>query len=544
MVTKESNDFDAIVIGAGFSGLYMLYRLRELGLSVRVFERGDGVGGTWYWNRYPGARCDSESMYYCYSFDPKLEQEWHWTERYPRQPEVLSYLNHVADRYSLRKDIQFDTSVESVTYDETYNRWIVRTDAGADVTAKYCISAAGCLSDTNRPKFKGDASFRGAIYHTARWPHKGVDFTGQRVGIIGTGASGVQSIPVIAEQAAHLTVFQRTPGFTLPAENRPMDPAYERQWKANYREFWRKSWESARGFPFPVSDKLALDASEEERKQAFESAWGAGGFVFMFGTFRDLVLNEEANKTAADFVRSKIDAVVRDPAVADMLKPTTYPIGTKRIPLETDYHKTFNRPNVTLVDLRRTPIDEFVPTGIRTVDRQFDLDAIVLATGFDAMTGALRSLNIKGRAGACLNDKWSEGPRTHLGLAIAGFPNLFTITGPGSPAVLSNMPVSIEQHVEWISNCIRYLEAHGVSTIEAEEDAQNAWMAHVNEVANRTLMPKAASWYMGANIPGKPRVFMPYLGGVGNYAKKIREVAANGYEGFTLDRTAAMSKTA
>jgi cyclohexanone monooxygenase len=530
-----SNDFDAIVIGAGFSGLYMLYRLRECGLAVRVFEKGDGVGGTWYWNRYPGARCDSESMYYSYSFDPELEQEWHWTERYPGQPEILSYLNHVADRYDLRKDIQFETTVKSVIYDEARNHWIVRTDNGTAVTTKYCITAVGCLSDANRPRFKGEESFGGAIYHTGHWPHESVDLAGKRVGIVGTGASGIQAIPVLAEQAMHLTVFQRTPNFTIPAENRPLDPEFERQWKANYRAWRQKGRESAAGIPYTASEKPAVEASPEERAQAYEAAWGAGGFIFLFGTFGDLLVNEEANKTAADFVRAKIDAIVRDRAVADMLKPTTYPLGTKRLPLDTDYYKTFNRPNVTLVDLRRTPIEELVPAGIRTTDSMFDLDVIVFATGFDAITGALYALNIEGRGGARLNDAWSEGPRTYLGLLVAGFPNLFTITGPGSPSVLSNMPVSIEQHVEWIADCIRHLEAHGIATIEARQDAQAAWTAHVNEVAHTTLFPRAASWYMGANIPGKPRIFMPYIGGVGNYARKIQEVAANGYEGFALD---------
>lgn len=534
--TNVARDFDAIIIGAGFSGLYMLYRLRQLGLSVRVYEKGDGVGGTWYWNRYPGARCDSESMYYSYSFSPELEQEWHWTERYPRQPEVLRYLNHVADRFDLRRDIQFGTCVESAIFDESDNRWVVRTDGGTEVSATFCITAVGCLSTANKPRFKGHESFLGQTYHTGDWPHDGVDFTGKRVGVIGTGASGIQAIPVIAEQADHLTVFQRTPNFTVPAENRPMDADFERQWKASYREWRTRGRESAAGIPYPVSEVSALDATEEERKSAYQAAWGAGGFRFVFGTYCDIVTNEDANETAARFVRSKIDEIVHDPAVAEMLKPTSYPFGTKRLPLDTDYYKTFNRPNVTLVDLRKSPIEEFVRDGIRTRDGVHVLDIIVFATGFDAMTGPLFSMDIRGKGGVRLTTKWAEGPKTYLGLGTAGFPNLLTITGPGSPSVLSNMPVSIEQHVDWIADCIKYLRQHQFSTIEATEPAEKEWTEHVNEVASYTLYPKAASWYMGANIPGKPRIFMPYVGGVGNYRKKCDEVAASGYSGFALTR--------
>jgi cyclohexanone monooxygenase len=528
--------YDVVVIGAGFSGLYMLHRLRGLGLSVRVFEQGDGVGGTWFWNRYPGARCDSESMYYSYSFDPDLEQEWQWTERYPGQPEILRYMNHVADRYDLRRDISFNTRVTSTVYDESQNSWVITTSDGGEVTAKYCVTAVGCLSAANKPEFPGADEFEGDSYHTGDWPPTGVDFTGKRVGIIGTGASGIQSIPVIAEQAEHLTVFQRTPNFTIPAANRPLDPEFERQWKEDYREWRRKGRESMSGIPYPVSEASALDATDEERRKVFESAWERGGFSFLFGTFADLVATEEANKTVADFVRDKIDEIVQDPAVAEMLKPTTYPLGTKRLPLDTDYYKTFNRPNVTLVDLRTSPIDKVTATGIRTADQEYELDIIVYATGFDALTGPLYNLNIRGRNGMPLQEKWAEGPRTYLGLGTAGFPNLFTITGPGSPSVLTNMPVAIEQHVEWVADCIKNLEKEGVQTIEATREAEEAWTDHVQEVANQTLYPKAASWYMGANIPGKPRIFMPYIGGMHNYEKKCEDVATKNYEGFQLTR--------
>jgi cation diffusion facilitator CzcD-associated flavoprotein CzcO len=525
---------DAIVVGAGFAGLYMLHRLREQGMSVHGYEAGAGVGGTWYWNRYPGARCDSESMYYSYSFLPELEQEWPLEERYPGQPEILRYLEHVADHLDLRPDFTFNTRVTSADWDEAANRWTVRTQDGTQVSATYLVTAVGCLSTANKPQFPGADRFAGRSLHTGDWPREPVDFTGLRVGVIGTGASGIQAIPVIAEQAAQLTVFQRTAQFTIPAANGPLDPQLARLWKQNYPEWRRRGRFSAGGIPYPVSGMSALDASAEERRAAFEAAWDQGGFMFAQGTFYDLVISEEANQHAADFVRSKIDEIVRDPAVAQLLKPTTFPFGTKRLPLDTDYYQTFNRPNVSLVDLRATPIEEITPAGIRTAAGTRELDVIVYATGFDALTGPLLALGITGRGGQALADAWADGPRTYLGLAVPGFPNLLTITGPGSPSVLSNMPVSIEQHVEWISDCIAYLRDHEIAAIEAGPDATAAWTDHVQEVASHTLFPKAASWYMGANIPGKPRLFLPYLGGVGNYRLKCAEIAASGYPGFDL----------
>lgn len=530
---ESAGDFDAVIVGAGLSGLYMLHRLRGLGLSARVYEAGSGVGGTWYWNRYPGARCDIESMDYSYSFSDELQQEWRWSERYAGQPEILRYINHVADRFDLRRDIQFNTRVTAAVFDETPQRWGVTTDGGDNVSARFCIMAAGCLSTAQVPNLKGLETFTGRWYHTGNWPHEGVDFTGQRVGVIGTGASGIQSIPIIARQAAHLFVFQRTPNFTIPAWNGPLDPEHERRLKANYAEHRRKNRESRAGFVVPVGEKPALEATPDERECAYEARWARGGFGFT-SAFADIGTNRDANETAAAFVRAKIRAIVRDPAVAEALSPQDHPIGTKRLPLDTDYYDTFNRDNVTLVDIRNAPIETITPTGLRTRDTAYALESIVFATGFDAMTGTLLNMDIRGRDGGTLKEKWAAGPRTYLGVAVAGFPNLFIITGPGSPSVLSNMIVSIEQHVDWIADCIAYLYAHDLTGIEATVEAEDAWVAHVNEVADTTLYPLANSWYVGANIPGKPRVFMPYVGGVGTYRQKCDAVAANGYEGFTL----------
>jgi cyclohexanone monooxygenase len=525
--------FDAVVIGAGFSGLYMLYRLRELGLSTRVYEAGAGVGGTWYWNRYPGARCDSPSVHYSYSFSPELEQEWEWTEKYPRQPEILRYLNHVADRFGLRRDIQLYTRVLSVIYDEGSNLWMIKTDQGDQVTTRYCITAVGCLSTPNTPKFPGFASFQGQVYHTGQWPHEGVDFSGKRVGVIGTGSTGIQVIPQIARQAAHVTVFQRTPNYSLPARNRPLTPEEKASIKANYRQLRQTDRESAAGFTITRNEQSALEVTAEERQKKFEEVWAIGGFQVL-ASFADIGINLESNTYMADFVRAKIGETVHNPEVARLLMPHDHPIGTKRICIDTGYYETYNRENVSLVDVRTSPIEEITPTGLRTKDAEYELDAIVCATGFDAMTGALFNMEIRGKDGQLLKEKWADGPRTYLGVMTAGFPNLFIITGPGSPSVLSNMTVSIEQHVEWIGDCIQYMREHHCSSIEPEIEAENAWVAHVNEVASFTLFPRANSWYLGANIPGKPRVFMPYVGGVGNYRIKCQEVADKGYEGFCL----------
>ncbi|GGO72902.1 flavin-containing monooxygenase [Nonomuraea cavernae] len=524
---------DVAVVGAGFSGMYLLHRLRELNLSAIVFEAGGDVGGTWYWNRYPGARVDVESLAYSYSFSEELEQEYEWQERYPTQPEILSYARHVADRFDLRRDIFFETRVTAASYDEQDKTWLVRTGHGDEVTARFLVMATGCLSSSKLPEIPGLDRFEGPTYHTAHWPHEGVDFTGMRVGLIGTGSSGVQSIPVIAEQAAELTVFQRTPAYSLPARNRTLRPDEIADMKANYRAFRQAQRESGFGVPTPIPEKSALEVSEEERDAAFERAWESGSLVNLLTAFHDLSIDQAANDTAKRFIHRKIHQIVADPRTAADLCPE-YPVGTKRPCLDTDYYETFNRPHVRLVNLRRTPLVEITDRGVRTSDEEYAFDAIVYATGFDAMTGALTNVDIRGRGGASLKEAWSAGPRTYLGIGSAGYPNLFMITGPGSPSVLSNMVVSIEQHVDWVIDAIEHLDRQGLRTIEPTEEAQDAWVDHVNLIAGATLYPKANSWYMGANVPGKPQVFMPYAGGVGEYRKTCDEVAAQGYKGFAL----------
>ena len=534
----DTNDVDVAIVGAGFAGMYMLHRLRGMGLTARVFERATDVGGTWYWNRYPGARCDVESMQYSYSFDPVLQQEWQWSERFASQPEILRYASHVADRLDLRRDIQFNTSVTSATFNAATDRWDIATDRGDRVSAQFCVMATGCLSTSRQPDFKGLERFRGKTYHTGNWPHEGVDLTGLRVGVIGTGSSAIQAIPVIAEQAKHLTVFQRTPNFSIPTRNRPMDAEYEQSWKQVYPERRAVARTLRAGVITELNDKSAMSVSADERRQTYEERWKLGGTSFM-AAFNDLSVNKASNDTAADFVRAKIREMVKDPAVAEILLPHNHPIGTKRICVDSHYYETYNRDNVTLVDVRAAPIEEITETGVMVGGKVYDLDVIVFATGFDAMTGTLIAINPHGRDGATLADEWEAGPRTYLGLMSAQFPNMFMITGPGSPSVLSNMIVSIEQHVDWVADCLSYMRGHGLSLIEPQREAQDAWVEHVNEMAFRTLYPTANSWYMGANIPGKPQVFMPYIGGVGAYRVKCDEVAAKGYEGFKLSEKSA-----
>ena len=532
-MSAPTRNFDVIVVGAGFAGLYMLHKLRGLGLSARVIEAGDGVGGTWHWNRYPGARVDINSHEYSFSFDPELEREWRWSERYAPQAELLEYANHVADRYELRRDIQLETRVASATWDEDSSRWTVETDRGDELSARWVVMATGCLSVPKTIDISGIEDFEGTIHRTFEWPREGVDFTGQRVGVIGTGSSAVQTIPLVAEQAAQLTVFQRTPSYCSPAHNAPIDPAEYVDWDANrdaYRAAARAEPVAAR---FDTRETLALETPPEECSAELERRWAIGGLQLTSG-FADSLSDPQANKVAADFVADKIRATVQDPATAERLIPTTYPIATKRMCVDTGYYATFNRPNVELVDLRATPIERVTASGIRTSAGEFPLDAIVFATGFDAMTGALERIAIRGRDGRSLADAWAHGPRTYLGLTVAGFPNLFTVTGPGSPSVLTNMIMSIEQHVEWIADCIAWLGDHGRSTIEASPEAEAAWVAHVSEVAAPTLFPLANSWYMGANVPGKPRVFLPYVGGFPAYVEACNDVVANAYRGFAL----------
>jgi cation diffusion facilitator CzcD-associated flavoprotein CzcO len=535
---RDTDRYDAVVVGAGFAGMYMLHRLRQLGLRAHVYEAGTDVGGTWYWNRYPGARCDIESMEYSYQFDDQLQQEWEWSERYAPQPEILSYAKHVADRFDLRRDIEFDTRVEAASFDETSRRWTIRTDAGAEVTAQYLIMATGCLSSTNIPDFDGLDSFEGPTYHTGRWPHEGVDFTGQRVAVIGTGSSAIQLIPIVAEQASELTVFQRTATYAVPAHNRPLDPQEQAAIKADYRGLRARNalTMTAFGSRTPGNEESALLVEPDERRRQFEQRWEQGGLPFL-GAFGDLLFSAEANDLAAEFVRGKIRDIVDDPAVAELLSPKTV-IGCKRMCVDTGYYAAFNRPNVHLVDVSSEPIDGITPRGVRVGDAEYEVDCIIFATGFDAMTGALLAIDIKGRNGQTLRDAWAAGPTTYLGLSVVGFPNFFTITGPGSPSVLTNMIPSIEQHVEFIADCIAYLRDHDFATIEASQEAQDAWVEHVNMIADLTLYPTCNSWYLGANVPGKPRVFMPLLG-FAPYVERCNEVVAKGYEGFRFEPTAA-----
>ena len=530
----DAKTYDVVVVGAGFAGMYMLHRLRWLGLSVRVYEQGGDVGGTWYWNRYPGARCDVESMQYSYSFSDELQQEWDWSERYAPQPEILKYANHVADRFELRTDIQLDTRVDQAAFDESANQWSVTTSDGKTVTTKYVVLATGCLSNARMPDIKGLADFKGKVYHTGHWPHQRIDFTGQRVGVIGTGSSAIQSVPVIAEQASHLTVFQRTANFSIPARNAALTAEEREAFRSKYPEIRRFAREEARnGIYTEMPDRGALDDGDNERRARYEQRWTRGGLTFM-SVYNNLALDKAANDTAADFVRHKIAEIVKDPQTAKLLQPNNHPIGSKRICVDTDYFATFNRSNVTLVDIRSNPIEEILPSAVRAGGKDYEVDALVLATGFDAMTGSVAKIDIRGRNGQTLNQKWAEGPKTYLGLMSSGFPNLFIITGPGSPSVLSNMIVSIEQHVDWITDCIAYMRGRDLDAMEAKQDAEDNWVTHVNEVAHTTLYPQANSWYMGANIPGKPQIFMPYIGGVGAYRQICNDVAAKGYEGFTM----------
>jgi len=528
-----SGELDVAVVGAGFAGLYMLHCLRGLGMSAVAFEAGGDVGGTWYWNRYPGARCDVESLQYSYAFSDELQREWSWSERYAAQPEILAYARHVAARLDLRRDIRLATRVVSAVLDEAAGRWTIRTDRGDAVRARFCVMATGCLSVPRAPDLPGLGTFRGGVYHTGAWPHEPVDFSGQTVGVIGTGSSAIQAIPLLARQADRLIVFQRTPNYSVPAHNRPLTPESQRTWKASCREHRRRALESRNAILYVPNDVSALAVDEAERQRVYEARWRDGGIPFM-AAFNDLLLSEGANETAAEFVRAKIRSIVRDPAVAERLTPRDYPIGTKRICVDTGYFETFNRANVALVDLRRAPIEAVTPAGLRTRDASHGLDSIVFATGFDAMTGALLAMDVVGRAGRTLRAAWADGPRGYLGLMVAGFPNLFTITGPGSPSVLSNMLVSIEQHVEWVRDCLAHLRARDVAVIEATAEAEEAWTEHVREVGERTLYPRANSWYVGANVPGKPRRFMPYIGGVPAYRRRCEEIAARGYEGFRL----------
>ncbi|WP_342544111.1 NAD(P)/FAD-dependent oxidoreductase [Lysinibacillus sp. FSL W7-1291] len=541
MSSQTIKEVDAVVLGAGFAGLYMLHQLRSKGFSTIVCEAGDGVGGVWYWNRYPGARCDIESIYYNYTFSKELYEEWTWTSRFPEQAEILRYLNYVADRFQLRTDIQFNTRVTAAHFDEERHKWIVYLNDGQHILAKYFITGIGCLSAANVPNIHGLQQFSGNWYHTGHWPHEKVDFTGKRVGIIGTGSSGIQAIPVIAKEAEQLTVFQRTPQYTIPARNHPYDENFIKETKQNFEALKQSMRNSISGTPFAQNQQSAMEDSDDKRMAVFEKAWAQGGFAFA-ATYDDLLTNEQSNEKAAEFIRSKIRQIVKDPVVAEKLCPK-YMYGTKRQVLDSDYFEAYNRENVVLVDVKESPIKKITETGIQTTDEHYDLDRIIFATGYDGMTGPLFKIDIRGRNGETLKEKWEDGAsvQTYLGLTTAGFPNLFMITGPESPSVLVNMPIAIEQHVEWIAQCIDYLREHDIDLVEPNKEAEEAWSKHCREIANTTLYVKGDSWYTGANIEGKPRSFLIYLGGFDYYTKHCHEVAQNNYEGFKLMRLKPIS---
>ena len=533
---QDVGRYDALVVGAGFAGLFTLHTLRKLGLATLVIEAGDDVGGVWYWNRYPGARCDVESLQYSYSFDEQLEQEYRWTERYAAQPEILRYIRHVAERFDLRRDIRFSTRVEGARFDEARALWVVDAsgkDAPArKIEARLLIMATGALSLPRLPDVPGIDDFAGPVYHTGAWPHEGVDFTGKRVAVIGTGSSGIQAIPQVAKQAASLVVFQRTANFSIPAWNAPLTEEAQAAFKAKYREHRARAREV--GTLYEFSDKGAQDVTPAAREAEYWRRWNQGGVNFVH-SFNDLMVNEASNDTIAEFVRQRIRETVRDPQTAEDPCPNDHPLGTKRICVDIGYFETYNRPNVRLVNLKKTPFERFTAHGVRTTAEEFELDALVCATGYDALTGAVLNIDLVGRGGVHLRDKWANGPRTLLGIMTAGFPNLFIITGAGSPSVLVNMIVGIEHHVEWIADCLRHLRDHGRATIEAGVPAEDRWVEHVNATADKTLLPRANSWFLGANIPGKPRVFMPYPNKIGVYRRECQEVADKGYEGFVFD---------
>ena len=528
----SEQEFDVAVVGAGFAGMYLLHRLRRLGFNTRVIEAGSDVGGTWYWNRYPGARVDIESMQYSYQFDDDLQQEWRWTERYSPQPEILKYARHVAERYDLRRDIQFDTRVAAAAYDASSARWMLEAEDGSKITARFFVMATGCLSKPNWPQIEGMDSFAGPTHHTALWPHENVDFTGKRVAVIGTGSSAIQSIPVIAEAAAEVFVFQRTANYAIPAHNAPLDKRYEKKVKDRYAEFRAEAKQTLPGIHGRFRQGGALEVTSAEREAEYERRWANGGLAFM-GAYGDLMFDQDANDTVAGFVRDKIREIVDDPDVAELLCPTNI-IGGKRLCVDTNYFVTYNLDHVHLIDVKERPIEAITPDGVRAHGKDFQVDALIFATGFDAMTGALTAVDIRGKGDALLRDRWADGPSSYLGLAMADFPNLFTVTGPGSPSVFTNMLPTIEQHVDWIADCLAYMKDHNYTAIEATPDAEAAWWEHVQDSVADGLKATTNSWYLGANVAGKARVFMPYYGGFPNYCRKCEQVVADDYEGFAF----------
>jgi cyclohexanone monooxygenase len=531
----DQPDFDVLIVGAGFAGMYMLHSLRQIGMNGVIVEKAGGVGGTWYWNRYPGARCDIESMQYSYSFCRELEQQWVWSERYASQPEILDYANHVADRFDLRRDIRFSTRVDTLRFDESQNCWNATLCDNAEdqshVSARFCIMATGCLSEPNTPDLNGLETFSGELYHTGTWPHKEIDFSGKKVAVIGTGSSGIQCVPVIAAEAESVTVFQRTPNFIVPSRNRPFEPGEQDKVKANYAELRNNAKLARNGVAQEIVTERALEASDEQRYQRYESRWQDGGLTFI-GAYADLLLDREANDTAVEFVRNKIFQTVKDPDTAEKLAPSST-FGCKRLCVDSQYYEAFNRANVSLVNISISAIELICPDGPIVDGKTRPVDCIVLATGFDAMTGALNKINIIGREDRELRQKWHDGPLSYLGLMTEGFPNLFTITGPASPSVLSNVLTSIEFHVQWITACLEHMKDNGFQVLEATEQAEQNWMETLNNVVDKTLYRTCNSWYLGENIPGKPKTFMPFPG-VPPYEKKCHQIANSGYPGFTF----------
>ena len=525
-------DVDAVVVGAGFTGLYMLIKLREKGFTARCIEAAPGVGGTWYWNRYPGARCDIESMQYSYQFDEELQQEWEWPERYAAQPDILAYIEHVADRYDLNRDITFETRVEAATFDEDSNTWLVETDGGETIRARYFIMSVGCLSVPIKPRFEGAEDFGGEVYQTSVWPEEPVDFKGKRVGVIGVGSSAVQSVPLIAEEAEHVYVYQRTPNFVVEAQNRPLGKEEAAAIKADYKGYRQKAWEVQSAFLFPRHDESVFDLSADDRKARLDEQWEVGGLPFL-GAFSDILTNDNANREVADYWESRMRAVVGDPKVADLLTPDE-PIGCKRLCSGTNYYEVYNRDNVTLVDVFDSGIERLTPTGLRAAGQDFDLDVIIYATGFDAMTGGVTKIAITGAGGQTIQEKWADGPRTYIGLTISGFPNMFNMVSAGSPSVLATMVTAAEQHGDWVADCLDFMRKNGHTRIDATPEAEADWVAEVDRAASLSLRVKCDSWYVGSNVAGKARVFAPYIGGWPPYVAKCEAIVANGYEGFDL----------
>ena len=527
-MNHHNEELDVIIVGAGFSGLYMLYKMRKMNLKALIIERASDAGGTWFWNRYPGARCDIESIEYSYSFSDELQQEWNWSNRYSDQSEILEYINYVVKKFNLKENIVFNTSVKSAKFDEKLKNWIVETDSKS-YSSKFCVMATGTLSSIKQPNFDGLENFKGDWYVTGEWPHEKLDFTSKKVAIIGTGSSAVQSIPVIAQEAKNLTVFQRSPNYTIPANNRPLTEKELSNAKSSYDQIREKAKYTRAGIGYnQFEERKLLDLSSEEINKELNNRWKIGGQEIFTAGFTDVGVSLEANKIVADFVKSKIREIVKDPNVAKLLSPEDA-IGCKRLCADTNYFETYNRENVELIDLNSNPINSITENGILTKNKEFKFDTIIFATGFDAMTGALQAIDITGKNGKKLKQVWKDGPKSFLGLLINGFPNLFTVTGPGSPSVLTNMMVAIEQHVEWISDCINFLSKSNLNEVEADELFQIEWMDHIEEVAKNTLRYTCNSWYVGANVPGKKRVFMPYAGGFGKYREKCDEIAENNY---------------